>query len=224
MLLSFTGNDNTGGTIGANDVDGGHTTLTSPVYDLTDYTNPTFTYFRWYTNSPPTGANPSADWWQVQVTDDGINWTYVENNTTSDNRLRKFAFRVKDYVTVTDNFQIRFIASDSIRNGLYLDGGSLVEAAVDDIYLYDQSQATSNIDIQENINIFPNPTTGLVTVNNSENSVLKIFNVLGDLIDQVNLTNDVDYIDLSEFSDGIYYFEIYKDKLIFTKKIIKNTK
>ena len=54
--------------------------------------------------------------------------------------------------------------------------------------------------------------------------VLKIFNVLGDLIDQVNLTNDVDYIDLREFSDGIYYFEIYKDKLIFTKKIIKNTK
>ena len=83
---------------------------------------------------------------------------------------------------------------------------------------------TSNIDIQENIKIFPNPTTGLVTINNSENSVLKIFNVLGDLIDQVNLTNNVDYIDLSEFSDGIYYFEIYKDKLIFTKKIIKNTK
>ena len=52
---AFTGNDNTGGTIGGNDVDGGHTTLTSPVYDLTDYTNPTFTYFRWYTNSPPTG-------------------------------------------------------------------------------------------------------------------------------------------------------------------------
>ncbi|MAO71182.1 MAG: hypothetical protein CMD02_01575 [Flavobacteriales bacterium] len=221
---AFTGNDNTGGTIGANDVDGGHTTLTSPVYDLTDYTNPTFTYFRWYTNSPPTGANPSADWWQVQVTDDGVNWTYVENNKTSDNRWRKFAFRVKDYVTVSDNFQIRFIASDSIRNGLYLDGGSLVEAAVDDIYLYDQSQATSNPDIQEKIQIFPNPTTGLVTINNSENSVLKIFNVLGDLIDQVDLNNDVDYIDLREFSDGIYYFEIYKDKLIFTKKIIKNTK
>ena len=85
--------------------------------------------------------------------------------------------------------------------------------------MYDQSQALSNLDIQENIKIFPNPTTGLVTINNSENSVLKIFNVLGDLIDQVNLTNNVDYIDLSEFSDGIYYFEIYKDKLIFTKKL-----
>ena len=60
-VIAFTGNDNTGGTIGGNDVDGGHTTLTSLMYDLTDYTNPTFTYFRWYTNSPPT-SNPSNDW------------------------------------------------------------------------------------------------------------------------------------------------------------------
>ena len=97
---AFTGNDNTGGTIGANDVDGGHTTLTSPVYDLTDYTNPTFTYFRWYTNSPPTGRILQLIGGKIQVTDDGINWTYVENNKTSDNRWRKFAFRVKDYVTV----------------------------------------------------------------------------------------------------------------------------
>ena len=221
---AFTGNDNTGGTIGANDVDGGHTTLTSPVYDLTDYTNPTFTYHRWYTNSPPTGANPSADWWQVQVSDDGMNWIYVENNKTSDNRWRKFAFRVKDYVSVTDNFQIRFIASDSIRTGLYLDGGSLVEAAVDDVYLYDQSQATSSIEMEYEIEIFPNPTSGLVTINIPQESTLKIFNVIGDLIDQINLNNDINNVDISEFSDGIYYFEIYKDKLIFTKKIIKNIK
>ena len=31
---AFTGNDFTGGTIGSNDVDGGHTTLISPIYDL----------------------------------------------------------------------------------------------------------------------------------------------------------------------------------------------
>ena len=51
-----TGNDNTGGTIEAVLME--DTTLTSPVYDLTDYTNPTFTYHRWYTNSPPTGQIP----------------------------------------------------------------------------------------------------------------------------------------------------------------------
>jgi hypothetical protein len=47
---AFTGNDMTGGTIGANDIDDGHTTLTSPSYDLTTYNNPTFSYYRWYTN------------------------------------------------------------------------------------------------------------------------------------------------------------------------------
>ena len=70
---------------------------------------------------------------------------------TSDNSWRKFAFRVKDYITITDDFSIRFIASDSIRLGQYLDGGSLVEAAIDDMYLYDQSNSTSIL--ENNINI-----------------------------------------------------------------------
>ena len=65
---------------------------------------------------------------------------------TSDNSCRKFAFRVKDYVTITDDFSIRFIASDSIRLGQYLDGGSLVEAAIDDMYLYDETNINSLIE------------------------------------------------------------------------------
>ena len=123
--------------IGANDVDGGHTTLFSPYYNLTNYTNPAFTYWRWYTNSPAGGANPGADWWQVMITDDGINWEYVENTLSSDLSWRRNAFRVKDYVNLTSSVRLKFIASDSIRPGQNLDGGSLIEAAVDDLYLYE---------------------------------------------------------------------------------------
>ena len=43
--------------IGANDVDGGHTTLFSPYYNLTNYINPAFTYCM-HTNNPSSGANP----------------------------------------------------------------------------------------------------------------------------------------------------------------------
>ena len=218
---AFTGNDNTGGSIGANDVDGGHTTLTSPVYDLTDYKNPTFTYYRWYTNSPPTGANPGADWWQVQVTDDGNNWVYVENNVTSDNRWRKFAFRVSDYVSLTDNFKIRFIASDSIRLGLYLDGGSLVEAAVDDVYLYDETQSTFVEDLSVfNIDVYPNPTKNKVYIESVNSCKLKIYNLLGELILEEDIINELTEIDLSKQDSGIYYLEFYTDKLIKTKKVI----
>ncbi|MBT6809079.1 MAG: T9SS type A sorting domain-containing protein, partial [Flavobacteriales bacterium] len=217
---AFTGNDFTGGSIGANDVDGGHTTLTSPIYDLTDYTNPTFAYYRWYTNSPPTGANPNADWWQVQVTDDGVNWVYVENNMTSDNRWRKFSFRVKDYVNINSDFRMRFIASDSIRLGQNLDGGSLVEAAVDDVYLYDENIVSSTEDIIANIDVFPNPTKGIVYFDLDKEYQIKVVNVLGEEILSKKLNVTENTIDLTEFSDGIYYIKLYNDKFIETKKII----
>ena len=123
--------------IGANDVDDGHTTLFSPTYNLSSYTNPAFSYWRWYTNNPSSGANPGADWWQVLITDDGVNWHYVENTKSSDLSWRKCVFRIKDYVNLTSSVQLKFIASDSIRSGQYLDGGSLIEAAVDDLYLYE---------------------------------------------------------------------------------------
>jgi hypothetical protein len=143
---AFTGNAlsvNDG--LGTSDVDGGHTTLLSPFYDLTSYTNPAFSYYRWYTNSPASGANPGADWWQVLITDDGVNWQYVENNISSDISWRKFAFRVSDYVNLTNNVQLKFIASDSTRLGQYLDGGSLIEAAVDDLMLFEAMGNSTSI-------------------------------------------------------------------------------
>ncbi|MDC0204513.1 PepSY domain-containing protein [Flavobacteriales bacterium] len=141
---AFTGNASSSSAgIGENDVDDGHTTLFSPFYDLTGYSNPAFSYYRWYTNSPASGANPGADWWQVLITDDGVNWHYVENNMSSDINWRRFAFRVQDYVSLTNVVQLKFIASDSTHLGQNLDGGSLIEGAVDDLYLYEAQGSTS---------------------------------------------------------------------------------
>ena len=143
-LCAFTGNASSYlDGIGTNDVDGGHTTLFSPYYDLTGYSNPAFSYYRWYTNSPASGANPGADWWQVLITDDGVTWHYVENNMSSDINWRKFAFRVQDYVNLTNLVQLKFIASDSTHLGQTLDGGSLIEGAIDDLYLYEAQSSTS---------------------------------------------------------------------------------
>ena len=67
---------------------------------------------------------------------------------SSDISWRKFAFRVSDYVNLTSNVQLKFMASDSIRLGQNLDGGSLIEAAVDDLVLYEgQTNSTSVNDI-----------------------------------------------------------------------------
>ena len=172
IQCAFTGNaSSTNDGLGTNDVDGGHTTLYSPYYDLSSYTNPAFSYYRWYTNSPYSGANPGADWWQVMITDDGVNWHYIENNISSDISWRKFAFRVSDYVNLTSNIQLKFIASDSIRIGQNLDGGSLIEAAVDDLMLYD-SQITPSF-TEDNLAIKP--------------KVIKIVDLLGKEVDLDNI-------------------------------------
>ena len=165
---AFTGNAGILDGIGQNDVDDGHTTLFSPYYDLTSYTNPIFTYYRWYTNNPPSGANPGADWWQVLVTDDGINWQYVENNMTSDKSWRRFAFRVADYVSLTNQVRVKFIASDSTHLGQYLDGGSLIEAAVDDFALYEEVNTSSLNDL---------------IISDVNRRLLKITDVLGRQVD-----------------------------------------
>ncbi|MBT3570931.1 MAG: hypothetical protein HN498_01055, partial [Flavobacteriales bacterium] len=54
-------------------------------------------------------------------------------------------FRITDYVNLTNNVQLKFIASDSLHLGQYLDGGSLIEAAVDDLMLYEVATSTTSI-------------------------------------------------------------------------------
>ena len=55
----LTGNDPPGSAQGADDVDGGQTTLSSPIFDLTAYDGVNVRYYRWYTNN--TGSSPNSD-------------------------------------------------------------------------------------------------------------------------------------------------------------------
>ena len=160
-ICYITGNANTiFDGIGTNDVDGGSTNLVSPVFDLTINQNPTFSYWKWYTNNPPTGANPKADWWQVFITNDGgSSWVPVENTLTGERNWRRYAFRVQDYVTPTSNVQLKFTVSDSIHLGQNLDGGSLVEAALDDIRLWDNENfwSVDEVSVFAEMSVTPNP-------------------------------------------------------------------
>ncbi|MCB9183884.1 MAG: hypothetical protein H6591_08195 [Flavobacteriales bacterium] len=161
FLCWFTGNasgPNAG--LGENDVDGGSTILISDPMNLTSYTNPAFTYWRWYSNN--SGANPSADWWQVQISNNnGASWVKVEDTKSSDRSWRRKAFRVEEYLPLTATMRLRFIASDSIRPGVSLNGGSLVEGALDDIQLWDGPENT--LDVEEEVELmtglYPSPAS-----------------------------------------------------------------
>lgn len=121
-----TGNGSVGGAAGEQDVDGGKTTLLSPVFDLEGASSATVGYWRWYTNN--LGNNPSEDYWDVDATADGVNWVHLEHTMTSQNSWTYQEFDLGSRIPLTDRVQLRFVAQDLTNN-------SLLEAAVDDFML-----------------------------------------------------------------------------------------
>lgn len=121
-----TANGSVGGTAGEADVDGGKTTLLSPVFDLSDAITASVGYWRWYTNN--LGNNPGQDYWDVDVTADGETWVHLEHTMDSDNSWVYHEYLLDGVVPLSETVQIRFVADDT-------SPGSLVEAAVDDFVL-----------------------------------------------------------------------------------------
>jgi hypothetical protein len=120
-----TGNAAAGGSQGANDVDGGRTTITSPRINADVDGIVILRYHRWFTND--TANNPNEDPWIVQISgDDGQTWVDLENTTVSDRAWRLMEFDLSDYIALSDRVRVRFIAQDIL-------GESIVEAAVDDV-------------------------------------------------------------------------------------------
>ena len=70
---------------GQSDVDGGKTTLFSPVYNLSNYSGAIVSYWNWYTNNQ--GNNPGNDLWRVNISnsDYGNSWINLESSSSSNN-------------------------------------------------------------------------------------------------------------------------------------------
>jgi len=121
-----------GAGIGSFDVDGGATTLTSPLLDLSAAVDPHIGYWRWYSNNQ--GSAPGADVFTVDISTDGINWVNVETvGPAGPDTIGGWIFhefRASDFAPAASSVRLRFIASDFA-------GGSIVEAAVDDLAVRD---------------------------------------------------------------------------------------
>ncbi len=125
----FTGQGSVGGSLGENDVDGGSTSLVSPLFDLSTAQAASLRYARWYSNG--TGGSPNDDVFQVDLSDDGgSSWVSAEvvgpAGTGTSGGWQEIEIDIAQHVTLTSSVRARFIASDT-------GGGSIVEAAIDDV-------------------------------------------------------------------------------------------
>jgi len=232
IACAITGNASSSSAgLGENDVDEGHTTLVTPIFDLSEFSDPAISYWRYYTNSPPSGANPGADWWQVLITDDGSNWVYVENSKVSDPSWRRVAIRVTDYVELTENVRVKFIASDSTRLGQNLDGGSLIEGAVDDVQIWEIVGGNqSGIDESgiSQLSVYPNPSSGAVRISMNlvvqTNVNVQVIDLRGAMVFSRSLgrmtgQKQIVDLDLSALANGLYQLRLQTDRGSVTQQL-----
>ncbi len=125
VLCFVTGQGSVGGAAGDSDVDGGCTTLVTPAYDLEEATMAFFTYYRWYAEG---GLAIDDDFVVSASSDGGQTWTEIERAPAIDNTWRKITRDLLEFVSPTNQVQVRFVACDQGSDGI-------VEAAIDDVFL-----------------------------------------------------------------------------------------
>jgi hypothetical protein len=72
--------------------------------------------------------------------------------------------------------------------------------------------------INSELIIFPNPTSGVVTIKGKEGLQIHVYNIIGELIISSELKSDTIEFDLSNQANGIYFISAGQ----ITKKIVKN--
>ena len=88
---------------------------------------------------------------------------------------------------------------------------------------------TSTIDItNSNVLIYPNPTQGILNIEfdliGSKEVTLSLVNILGDVVYTESIDNETirysNKLDLSNYSNGIYFVKLKKEDGVITKKVI----
>jgi hypothetical protein len=148
-----------GGSAGDADVDGGQTTLLSPVFSFyvgRPYSAAYAHFWRWYSNQR--NGRPD-DVWKVELTtDDGASWMPVETITEGRETWEPVTVDLTPWLGTTPRLQFRFVASDT-------GNASLVEAAIDDFEilatLVDPLDATETPPLAFGLSaVSPNPSAG----------------------------------------------------------------
>jgi hypothetical protein len=161
-VCMVTGQGSVGGAQGAADVDGGKTTLTSPAIDLSDKDSALLAYWRWYASE--TGSAPNDDDFVVDVSNDnGSTWVNLETLAYSDRVWRRMEFNLEEFVSLTAQMKVRFIAQDT-------GSGSIVEAAIDDFSVVTCEEAAPDL-LPPTVTVLA-PDGGEVVEHNTEYEIL----------------------------------------------------
>ncbi len=206
--------------------------INNPIYNFTENNTGQITdrfVLHFAKNNPPRLAMPIED----QYTTTFEQWKYqIPEGTFID---ADFGDRIKLYATL-ENGQALPQWLD-FNNGIFTGIAETqqtirIKVTAKDMFgesasatftLHVKSNNTQLADFENDTQIFPNPTNGIINIKMPfvpENTVIKITDISGKQILQQNATNTSTQIDLSKFAKGSYFIEITNENSTFKRMII----
>ncbi|HMT28409.1 MAG TPA: choice-of-anchor B family protein, partial [Bacteroidia bacterium] len=209
--------DNGGGGAWDNDVDGGNTILTSPVFDPTAFLNPYVNYARWFYNGGNNGGGAADDTMTVKLTN-GIVTVTLESmypNTANNSSWVNRSYQISQFLTPTSNMQLIVETAD------WGPVFNIVEGGLDKFEVVE-----GPVGVAENLNVslnaYPNPYTDVirVTFDNSKlrgNAKLIITDLSGRIVSEELIDKSKGFMDTgSNLSAGVYLAQIVSDGMNIT--------
>jgi choice-of-anchor B domain-containing protein len=210
-MAYVTGND--GGTSSQDDIDNGATTLTSPVFDLSTYSDAWIHYDRWFFNGG--GSGTPNDSMKISLSN-GTQTVVIETitaTTANNSSWVHSAKKVSQFLTPTNNMQLIVRAADT-------NPGHLVEGAFDKFFVVDslsigmQEQSMLSASLQA----FPNPFSGEIQVRwaipakEVQKANLVLVDLSGRVIRELPLNAASGLIVLKEdLAEGVYFLRIREE-------------
>ena len=214
---------NGGGNAGNDDVDGGITELTSPVFDLSTYQDPVIRFHRWFFNDGGFGGGPN-DSLTIELSN-GITTVVLDQIDVIWNNWFLDTFIVSNHIAPTANMRITFRAGD-------YSPGHIVEAAIDGFSVVDNPGVSLEAEAQElgiELDVFPNPVGQNATIrydlgeDQFTNGVFEISDLTGRILKQVPLNEATGEFQLDfEMASGLYFGSLKRNGVTMkTVRIVK---
>jgi hypothetical protein len=197
------------------DVDSGVTTLTSPIIPINNPISPVVRYWYYYSNDQ--GTLQENEFWVVELSaDSGKTWLTAVNTNHSTSGWTQELIKISDYFTKPSSIQIRFIASDTVRD--------VVEAGVDDLEVLDilsgETRGVPQSPISENITAYPNPVIAGNKVTVTTTGVFKNLELVDMLGRQIASSTIPSLIVPQLASEGVYFLKVTSQETTSLLRVI----
>ena len=152
-----------------------------------------------------------------------ISWTQQGDVTNWDVNYRVAGADAWNSVTTTTNpytlsglseatsYEVQVIAHCT--NGVTSDPSATITLTTTGINDYELS----------NVVVYPNPTTGMIQIQNSESRIenVEVYDAYGKMLNMVNVNDNATVLDLSGYASGTYFVKIVTENGVVTKRVVR---